>query len=179
MRPDLNLAISLERFASFPAVTLFMIHLDEPARARLLDEMYGALRSEFGARTAYASLAWRLSGTELERVLRRMHSEEEEVIADLRNILRELGGNPRRSSLRRWLAAWGLTLTTYLTGSRFALRTCGEAEVAVSRWYREIERNFAEGGDNETAGRFGHLSRLKQLHAQTLETWVENLPRAR
>jgi hypothetical protein len=29
------------------------------------------------------------------------------------------------------------------------------------------------------AERFGHLSRMKQLHAQTLDAWVENLPRAR
>ena len=56
-----------------------MIQLEEPARKRLLDEMSGALRSELGARTAYASLAWRLSGTELEGVLRKMHTEEEEV----------------------------------------------------------------------------------------------------
>ena len=156
-----------------------MIQLEEPDRARLLDEMKGALRSEFGARTAYASLAWRLSDTELGTVLRRMHAEEEEVIETLRRILEDLGVSPRKRSFRRWGAAWGLTLTTYLTGSRFALRTCGEAEVAVSRWYREFERIFAAGGDVESAERFGHMSRIKQLHAQTLDTWVENLPRAR
>lgn len=156
-----------------------MIQLEEPARKRLLDEMSGALRSELGARTAYASLAWRLSGTELEGVLRKMHTEEEEVIETLRELLKGMGANPIRRSLRRWAAAWGLTFTTYLTGSRFALRTCGEAEGAVSRWYREFERIFAEGGDTESAERFAHISRLKQLHAQTLDTWVKNLPRAR
>ena len=141
--------------------------------------MCGALRSELGARTAYSSLAWRLSGTELEGVLRRMHTEEEEAIEILSGLLKEMGMNPKRRSFRRWAAAWGLTFMTYLTGSRFALRTCGEAEEAVSRWYREFERIFAEGGDAEAAERFGRLSRLKQLHAQTLDTWVENLPRAR
>ena len=141
--------------------------------------MLGALRSELGARTAYASLAWRLSDTELETVLRRMHAEENDVIETLLEILKDLGVRPRKRSFRRWAAAWGLTLTTYLTGSRFALRTCGEAEEAISRWYREFERIFAEGGEVETAEQFGHLSRVKQLHAQTLLTWVENLPRAR
>ncbi len=156
-----------------------MIQIEEPARTRLLDEMCGALRSELGARTAYESLAWRLSGTELESVLRRMHTEEDEAIETLRELLKEMGVKPRRRSFRRWAAAWGLTFTTFLTGSRFALRTCGEAEEAISRWYREFERIFAEGGDREAAARLGHLSRLKQLHAQTLDTWVENLPRAR
>jgi len=156
-----------------------LIQFEEPERGRLLEEMCGALRSEFGARAAYASLAWRLSDTELETVLRRMQADEEEIIETLRELLGAMGARPRRSSLRRWVAAWGLTMTTFLTGSRFALRTCGEAEEAVSRWYREFERIFAEGGDIETAESFGRLSRLKQLHAQTLDTWVENLPRAR
>ena len=38
---------------------------------------------------------------------------------------------------------------------------------------------FLAGGDVEAAEQFGRLYRLKQLHAQTLDTWVENLPRAR
>ncbi len=156
-----------------------MNHLAESDQARVLKEMSGALRSELGARTAYSSLAWRLSGTEVEGVLRRMHAEEREAITMLSGLLKKLGARPRRWSLRRWAAAWGLTLTTFLTGARFALRTCGEAEEAVSRWYREFERIFAEGGDVEAAEQFGRLYRLKQLHAQTLDTWVENLPRAR
>lgn len=156
-----------------------MTQIEGTGRRQLLDEMRGALRSEFGARAAYASLARRLSETELETVLRRMHSEEEEVIQTLRGILQALGSRPIKRSYRRWVAAKGLTLTTYLTGSRFALRTCGEAEEAVSRWYREFERIFAEDGDLETAKKFGQMARIKQLHAQTLGTWVENLPRAR
>ncbi|MCH2105456.1 MAG: hypothetical protein MK291_02290 [Planctomycetes bacterium] len=156
-----------------------MMQLEESDRTRVLAEMSGALRSELGARTAYASLAWRLSGTEVEGVLRRMHAEEDEAIEILCGLLKRAGVSPRRWSLRRWAAAWGLTFATYLTGARFALRTCGEAEEAVSRWYREFERIFAEVGDKESAEQFARLSRLKQLHAQTLDTWVENLPRAR
>ena len=156
-----------------------MIQLAEADRGRLVAELRSALRSELGARTAYASLAWRLKGTELETVLRRMHAEEVEAIETIREILGDLGARVRKRSYRRWAAAWGLTLTTFLTGSRFALRTCGEAEEAISRWYREFERIFAEGGDLPVAERFGHLSRMRQLHAQTLDAWVENLPRAR
>ena len=141
--------------------------------------MHGALRSELGAKTAYSSLAWRLSGTELEHVLQRMHAEEVEVIEALRGVLLQHGGRASKRSLRRWAAAWGLTLTTYLTGTRFALRTCGEAEEAVARWYREFEHFFAEGGETETSERFGQMARVKQLHAQTLRAWVENMPRAR
>lgn len=147
-------------------------------RLRLVRELRSALRSELGARTAYSSLAWRLKGTELETVLLRMHAEEEQVILELRGILGQLQARGRRRSLRRWSAAWGLTLATFLTGSRFALRTCGEAEEAVSRWYREFERIFAEHEDVDAAQAFGRLARIKQLHAQTLLAWIENLPRA-
>jgi rubrerythrin len=146
---------------------------------RVLEEMRGALRSELGAKTAYSSLAWRLSGTELEQVLKRMHSEEVELIESLRGILLELSGRALRRSLRRWLAAWLLTITTYLTGARFALRTCSEAEESITRWYLEFERYFAESGQAEISKQFGMMARIKQVHHQTLLAWVENMPRAR
>jgi hypothetical protein len=148
-------------------------------RDRVIEEMRGALRSELGAKTAYSSLAWRLSGTELEPVLERMHTEELELIEALRGILIELSGSALRRSLRRWLAAWALTITTYLTGARFALRTCSEAEESITRWYMEFERFFAESGQAEISAQFGMMARVKQLHHQTLMAWVENMPRAR
>lgn len=151
----------------------------EAVQSRLIEEMRGSLRSEFGAKTAYSTLAWRLSGTELEQVLRRMHSDELEVIETLQGILIKLSGRAQKRSFRRWLAAWGLTLATYVTGSRFALRTCGEAEEAITRWYREFERYFFESGDLEISAQFGQIARIKQLHHQTLCAWVENMPRAR
>jgi len=152
---------------------------DVTTKGRVIEEMRGALRSEFGARTAYSSLAWRLRGTELEPVLKRMHTEELELIEALRGILVELSGRALRRSLRRWLAAWALTMTTYITGSRFALRTCSEAEESITRWYLEFERYFAESGQSEISERFGMMARIKQLHHQTLLAWVENMPRAR
>ncbi len=146
---------------------------------RVVEEMRSALRSELGAKTAYSSLAWRLSGTELEPVLERMHTEELEVIEALRGLLLELSGRALRRSLRRWLAAWALTMITYLTGTRFALRTCSEAEESITRWYLEFERFFAESGEDEISKQFGMMARVKQLHHQTLLAWVENMPRAR
>lgn len=146
---------------------------------RVIEEMRGALRSELGAKTAYSSLAWRLRGTELEPVLKRMHSEELELIESLRSILVELSGHALRRSLRRWIAAWALTMITYLTGTRFALRACFEAEESITRWYLEFERYFAESGQVEISKRFGMMARIKQLHHQTLLAWVENMPRAR
>jgi hypothetical protein len=152
---------------------------DDAMQDRLIVEMRGALRSEFGAKTAYSSLAWRLSGTELEQVLRRMHAEEIEVIGVLQEVLTELSGRAQRRSLKRWLAAWGLTLATYLTGARFALRTCTEAEEAIARWYLEFEHFFLDSGRIEISLQFGQMARIKQLHHQTLRAWVENMPRAR
>ena len=152
---------------------------DVAMKDRVIEEMRGALRSEFGAKTAYSSLAWRLSGTDLEPVLKHMHTEELALIEALRGILIELSGRALRRSLRRWLAAWALTMITYLTGTRFALRTCSEAEESITRWYLEFERYFAESGQIEISEQFGMMARIKQLHHQTLMAWVENMPRAR
>ena len=82
----------------------------------------------------------------------------------------------RERSFRRWLASWAIALATLVFGLRFALRMSQDAEAAVARWYGAYRDHFAREGDHQRARECEELLAVKLLHAQWLDTWVQNSP---
>jgi hypothetical protein len=146
------------------------------ASESLLADMHQALLAEFGAAEAYRGLARRAWSPGLVEVLSGFCREEQEQIEELRSVIGALGGRAPRRSRRRWLAARLLVASTRIFGPRFALRVCQEAELSVSRWYREHAVHLARVGELELARRCQALSAAKARHASALGAWTENLP---
>lgn len=143
------------------------------AHRALLADMREALLGELGAVESYRGLARQRSGEQVGSVLAALHEEELEQIARLREVMRRLGGRPRRGSLRRRLAARGLVLGARVFGLRFALRVCQEAEGTIARWYREHALHLLRIGELELARECDELAQVKYRHALTLRTWVD------
>lgn len=148
----------------------------EDARRALIADMELALRSELGARTLYPLLRRRTSDPELRNVLERMAADERELVQRLRALIQGLGGHPRKRSFRRWLASWAIACATLPFGLRFALRLSQDAESAVARWYGAYRDHLRSSGDAERARACEGLLETKLLHAQWLDTWVQNSP---
>ena len=149
--------------------------LDDRHKA-LIEDMGLALRSELGARTLYPLLRRRTSDPELRSVLERLAADERDLVPRLAALIEGLGGRPRRRSFRRWLASWAIAFGTLPFGLRFALRLSQDAEAAVARWYGAYRDFFSDAGEVERARECDDFVRVKLLHAQWLETWVENSP---
>lgn len=141
--------------------------------AIVLADMREALLAEIGALATYRRLARRTGDESLRPLLLSFYRDELRQIARLRDVMRSLGGNPRRRSLRRYIAARLLSLSARLYGPRFALRVCMEAERSVSRWYARYAHVLARSGELEAARHCAQLSMQKRNHAIALQTWVD------
>lgn len=133
-----------------------------------------ALRSEFGARSLYPWLSWRVGPGELREVLRQVAREERQLVAELRQLLAEIGGDPPNSSLRRQCISLLIGALTLPFGARFALRLCLDAEETVGRWYDAHAACFASRGESQRARRCESLSLTKRRHAQVLRTFLSH-----
>jgi len=142
-------------------------------QAIVLADMREALLAEFGALATYRLLARRTADESLRPLLWSFYRDELRQIARLRDVMRSLGGNPRRRSLRRLIAARLLSISARLYGPRFALRVCMEAERSVSRWYARYANVLARSGELEAARHCAELSAQKRSHAIALQTWVD------
>lgn len=150
-----------------------------PGRAHrsLLKDMRLALRSEFGARAIYEDLARGTPDPELRSMLLRLSEEGQENAQRLQELMRSIGGRPRRGSLRRRTLARALALGARVVGVRPVLRICLDAEQTVGRWYHEYGAFFARLGDRGRARLCAELAARKEAHARAVEAWVTNLRR--
>ncbi len=142
------------------------------ADPKLLAEMRLALLGEYGAEAAYRSLGRRVTDRELRDLLGRLVEEERAQAERLAALMRALGGKPPRGSLRRRLAARALVGATRVTGPRFALRVCREAEETAARWYREYANHLARTGNLAAARECEELRAVKERHARLLGPFV-------
>ncbi|MFT5050930.1 MAG: demethoxyubiquinone hydroxylase (CLK1/Coq7/Cat5 family) [Chlamydiales bacterium] len=152
-----------------------------PQQARawrsLLKDMRQALLSEIGARSIYDHLSRRVQDPELRSLLVHLNQEGVLGVERLRELMRGLGGRPRRTSFRRRAMARALCASSRVVGVRTVLRVCAHAEETVSRWYAEYSAFFMRSGDRERAHAFGRMSIEKQIRARALGAWVTNLRR--
>jgi hypothetical protein len=140
--------------------------------------MDDALLSEIGARAIYLHLARRYRRDDFQSLLLRLNEEGAESIARLQALMRDMGGRPRRTSLRRRVLARVLAMLSSVFGLRFVLRICMDAEETVARWYAEYALFLMRLGEIERARTCEDLGRVKSRRAQTLSAWVTNLDRS-
>ncbi len=141
----------------------------------LVRDMQHALRSEFGAQSAYSLLPTWTRDPELRRVLLRFRDQQKEHVESLRAVIEELGQRAPKSRWTRSVAAWGLFLVTPVLGMRFALRLCAEAADTVSRWYAEYTAHLLEHGRLEPARTCQEIGRQRARQAQVLRAFIEHL----
>ncbi len=106
-----------------------------------------------------------------------LNQEGVDLVATVQELMRGMGGRPRRTSLRRRALARLLVHSTWLTGARPALRLVQSAEETVSRWYGDYAQFLVRLGDHERAAAFEELRLVKQRRAMILGAWVDNLVR--
>jgi hypothetical protein len=134
-----------------------------------------ALLAEFGAHEIYGVLARQSGDRELANLLANLHQEQIDVVASLRALILELGGRPKRSSLRRAILARVLALGSRPFGLRLPLRVCAEAEERRARWYGHFQEFLVSVGDAARAVRCNELQVTKIRHSNALRAWVESL----
>lgn len=147
------------------------------ARRLLLKDMGQALLSEIGARSIYDHLSRRVADPQLQGLLVQLNRQGIGSVARLQELMRGLGGRPRRTSFRRRAMARALCHGSRVIGVRTVLRVCAHAEETVSRWYTQYSAYFLAAGDLERARAFQELSTEKQVRARALGAWVTNLRR--
>ena len=134
-----------------------------------------ALLSEIGARAIYNHLGRHAHDEDLKSMLGKLNQEGAEVVVRLQDLIRGLGGRPRRTSFRRRAMARILALASRMIGMRPVLRVCLNAEETVERWYGEYCLFLMRLGDRERARTCTELAEIKHLHAQALSAWIQNL----
>lgn len=143
----------------------------------LAKDMRQALLSEIGARSIYDHLSRRVADEELARLLLELNRDGARTVGLLQAVIRDLGGRPKRTSLRRRAMARALCASSYVVGVRVVLRICAHAEETVSRWYNEYSAFFLGLGDYSRARSFRDLSLEKQLRSRALGAWIANVHR--
>jgi rubrerythrin len=143
----------------------------------LVRDLERALRSEFGAYSAYSLLPRLVRNRELKGLLGVLRDDEQDLIERARTLIEELGGKAPKSRWTRSVAAWALFFVTPIVGLRFALRLCREAETTVSRWYGEHAVQLFLLGDQPRAERARQMSAIKWRHAVRLGAFVDHLRR--
>ncbi len=145
----------------------------------LLKDLRRTLLSEIGARAVYDHIARRARDPELAGLATELNREGVDLVAIVQELMRGMGGRPRRTSLRRRILARLLVQSTWVTGARPALRLVRSAEETVSRWYGDYAQFLVRLGDHERAAAFEELRLVKQRRAMILGAWVDNLARRR
>lgn len=137
-----------------------------------------ALLSEIGARAVFDHIARRSRDVELGRMAEGMNREGIDLVARVQELIREMGGRPRRTSFRRRALARLLVHGAPIIGPRRVLRIVRDAELTVGRWYAEYALFLVRLGDEERALAFEELRAAKERRAMALSAWVDNLARA-
>jgi Ubiquinone biosynthesis protein COQ7 len=154
---------------------------DPSSVADLLDllvrDLLRSLYSEFGAYSVYVLLRRWTRHRDLLPLLRQMASEEQQLIAAVRQLIERLGGKAPKRRWTRSVAAWGLWLATPVMGMPFALRLCREAERSVSRWYAQHTVLLYQLGRLEEAQATRAWSQTKHVHAVRLGAFIDHLRR--
>lgn len=140
-------------------------------------ELEGALLAEFGARAIYGAIPRYTHDRALIDLLAKLRQEQDEILASVQALLRELGARPKRKSWRRVALANALALWAWPFSVRLPLRVCADAEETRARWYGHFQTYFLSVGDAQRAERCAELQLVKLRHAQALQAWVEHLPR--
>ena len=143
----------------------------------LLRDLERTLLSEIGARAVYDHIARRARDPEFAALAVELNREGVDLVATVQELMRGMGGRPRRTSLRRRLLARLLVHSTAVTGARPALRLIRSAEETVSRWYGDYAQYLVQLGDHERAAAFDELRLIKQRRVMVLGAWVDNLAR--
>ena len=140
-------------------------------------EMGLALLSEIGARSVCHHLQARVRDPKLAELLQRINEEGVHNVTEVQQLIRDLGGKPRRTSFRRRALARALTWMAPIVGARPVLRIVHNGADTLSRWYRLYANYLVQAGDPEHARMCERLSRRKNHHAQALDAWIRHMPR--
>lgn len=136
-----------------------------------------ALLSEIGARAVFDHIARRAGDEELKAVARELNDDGIALVESVQELIRSMGGKPRRTSFRRRALARVLVYGAPITGPRSALRLIKHAEETVARWYARYAMFLVQIGDHERAQAFEDLRATKERHAQIIGAWVNNIGR--
>ncbi|MEZ6014233.1 MAG: hypothetical protein R3F49_03910 [Planctomycetota bacterium] len=145
-------------------------------RSLMLDARI-ALLSEIGARALTDHLARRVRDVELRRLAVGLNEEGVALVAEVQQLIRDMGGSPRRTSLRRRALARILVTSRHVVGLRTVLRLLQHQEETLSRWYGEYAVFLARIGEPVRATSFEVLRATKLRRAQAVGTWVSNMAR--
>ena len=142
------------------------------AHTNLLKEMRRALLAEFGALAIYGHLQARTRDQELLRVLLEMEAEQAKQIEELREVMRALGAEPRRGSLRRRLLARLAAWSAIPFGLPRVLRLCRQAQTIGARWYAQYREHLVRIGELDLALACERLSDTKTRHANRMQLFA-------
>ncbi len=144
----------------------------------LVSDVKLALLSEIGARSVFDHIARRARDPELAPAAAELNEDGIEVVARVQELIRSMGGKPRRTSFRRRALARVLVHGVPVTGPRPVLRLIRHAEETVARWYAQYALFLVRIGDHERAQAFEDLRLIKERHALTIGAWVNNIGRS-
>lgn len=143
----------------------------------LVQDVRIALLSEIGARALTDHLARKVRDEELRRLAVTLNEEGLELVAHLQQLIRDMGGRPRRTSLRRRALARALVAARHVLGLRAVLRLLQHQEETLSRWYGEYALFLDRIGESVRCAAFDELSVTKQRRARAVGAWVQNMAR--
>lgn len=147
------------------------------ALASLERDVRIALLSEIGARALTDHLARRVRDPELRGLAVALNEEGIEIVAEVQQLIRDMGGRPRRTSLRRRALARALVAARHVVGLRTVLRLLQDQEEALCRWYTDYAHFLARIGEGVRAASFDALAATKRRRAEAVATWVAHMAR--
>jgi uncharacterized protein (TIGR02284 family) len=147
------------------------------ALASLEADVRIALLSEIGARALTDHLARKVRDPDLQRLASTLNQEGIELVTELQQLVRDMGGRPRRTSLRRRALARALVAARHFIGLRAVLRLLQHQEETLARWYGEYAHYLARIGESVRAASFETLRATKLRRAEAVATWVSNMAR--
>jgi len=143
----------------------------------LVKDVKLALLSEIGARAVYDHIARRAKDPDLSAMAEGMNREGIDLVARVQELIRGMGGKPRRTSFRRRALARVLVHGAPILGVRRVLRVIRDAEQTVGRWYAEYAVFLMRLGDEPRARAFEELRAQKERRAMALGAWADNIVR--
>jgi len=147
------------------------------ALASLEADVRIALLSEIGARALTDHLARKVRDHELQRLASVLNTEGIALVAEVQQLVRDMGGRPRRTSLRRRALARALVAARHVLGLRAVLRLLQHQEESLARWYGEYAQFLARIGEHVRAASFEKLCATKRRRAAAVSAWVSNMAR--
>ncbi len=147
------------------------------ALASLEADVRIALLSEIGARAVTDHLARKVRDEDLRRLAIALNDEGRGLVAEVQQLIRDMGGQPRRTSFRRRALARALVAARHVVGLRTVLRLLLHQEETLGRWYAEYAQFLTRIGEDVRARSFEALRQAKERRAQAVATWVQNMAR--